>query len=255
MQLDGRVVMITGGCSGLGAAAAQMALAAGARVSLLDLQAPRSPLAASTDAWAHHPTDVSDEGQVQAAIDATMRQFGRLDVVINAAGVAPAEKLWGKSGPHRQSSFERCLAVNLVGSFNLMRLAVPAMLASPDWAAPDGSRGLIVNTASIAAFDGQIGQVAYAAAKGGLVALTLPAARELAAHRIRVLTVAPGVFEPPMLTAMPEAVQQALGQSVPHPARLGKPDEYAALVRSLIDNDYLNGEVIRLDGSLRMGAR
>ena len=255
MELSGSVVLITGGSSGLGLAVARMALAAGARVTIADLQPPREPLQAPQGHLLHLPTDVCDEQSVQATIDASQAHHGRLDVVVNAAGIAPGEKLLGRTGPHRLSTFERSLAVNLVGSFNLMRLAVPAMLDCAERAPAPASRGLIVQTASVAAFDGQIGQVAYAAAKGGLVAMTLPAARELAAHRIRVMTIAPGVFATPMLQGMPPAVQDSLGQSVPHPARLGHPDEYAALVRSIIDNDYLNGEVIRLDGALRMAPR
>jgi NAD(P)-dependent dehydrogenase (short-subunit alcohol dehydrogenase family) len=252
MQWADSVILITGGSSGLGAAVARMALAAGAKVTVADLQAPPPGAFPNAAAFQHVVTDVTDEVSAQAAIDATLTHHGRLDVLVNAAGIAPGEKLLGKQGPHRLSTFERSLAVNLTGSFNMMRLAVPAMLASPARAA---SRGLIVFTASVAAFDGQVGQVAYAAAKGGLVAMTLPAARELAAHRIRVMTIAPGVFETPMLQGMPQAVQDSLGQSVPHPARLGRPEEYAELVRSLVDNDYLNGEVIRIDGGLRLAAR
>ncbi len=255
MQLTGSVILITGGSSGLGAAVARMALAAGARVMVADLKPPLAGTFDTTPDFQHVLTDVTDEASAQGAIDATVAHHGRLDVLVNAAGIAPGEKLLGKQGPHRLSTFERSLAVNLTGSFNMMRLAVPAMLASPERAPAPASRGLIVHTASVAAYDGQVGQVAYAAAKGGLVALTLPAARELAAHRIRVMTVAPGVFETPMLQGMPQNVQDSLGQSVPHPARLGRPDEYAQLVRCLIDNDYLNGEVIRIDGALRLSAR
>ena len=172
--------------------------------------------------------------------------------------LCPAEKINGKNGPHRLDSFTRTVQVNLIGTFNMMRLAVPAMVASGTPSGGDGthdSQGLIVNTASVAAFDGQIGQAAYAASKGGVVAMTLPAARELARDRIRVMTIAPGIFETPMLLGLPQEVQDSLGRSVPHPARLGRPAEYAALVRSIVENDYLNGEVIRIDGGIRMAAK
>ncbi|MFY9459288.1 MAG: SDR family NAD(P)-dependent oxidoreductase, partial [Aquabacterium commune] len=210
---------------------------------------------------AHVPTNVADEASAQAAIDETLRRFGRLDVLVNAAGIGPAEKIHGKNGPHRLESFRRTVEVNLIGTFNMMRLAVSAMAVSgPPGGEGDAhdshaSRGVIVNTASVAAFDGQIGQAAYAASKGGVVAMTLPAARELARERIRVMTIAPGIFETPMLLGLPQDVQDSLGRSVPHPARLGRPAEFAALVRSIVENDYLNGEVIRLDGGIRMAAR
>ncbi|MBH1987133.1 MAG: SDR family NAD(P)-dependent oxidoreductase [Burkholderiales bacterium] len=265
MKLSDSVFLITGGSSGLGAATARMALDAGARVVIADLAPPRDGLIAPPDAErvAHVPTNVADEASAQAAIDETLRRFGRLDVLVNAAGIGPAEKIHGKNGPHRLDSFTRTVQVNLIGTFNMMRLAVAAMtMSSADGAAhPDrsgdahASRGVIVNTASVAAFDGQIGQAAYAASKGGVVAMTLPAARELARDRIRVMTIAPGIFETPLLLGLPQDVQDSLGRSVPHPARLGRPAEFAALVRSIVENDYLNGEVIRLDGGIRMAAR
>lgn len=260
MKLTDSVFLITGGSSGLGAATARMALDAGARVVIADLAPPRDgalpPEAAERVRYVR--TNVVDEASGQAAVDTAVQAFGRLDVLVNAAGIGPAEKIAGKSGPHRLDSFTRTIEVNLIGTFNMMRLAVPAMAAS---GAPGGqgdahaSQGVIVNTASVAAFDGQIGQAAYAASKGGVVAMTLPAARELARDRIRVMTIAPGIFETPMLLGLPQEVQDSLGRSVPHPARLGRPAEYAALVRSIVDNDYLNGEVIRIDGAIRMAAK
>lgn len=261
MQLTDSVFLVTGGSSGLGAATVQMALAAGARVVIADLAPPREGgiTQDAADRVAFVATDVADEAAGQAAVDTAMQRFGRLDVLVNAAGIGTAEKVHGKNGPHRLESFRRTIEVNLIGSFNMMRLAVPAMAASGVPGAANGansdpraSQGVIINTASIAAFDGQIGQAAYAASKGGVVAMTLPAARDLARERIRVMTIAPGVFETPMLRGMPPEVQDALGRGVPHPARLGRPAEYAALVGHIVGNEYLNGEVIRLDGALRM---
>ena len=266
MKLADSVFLITGGSSGLGAATARMALDAGARVLIADLAPPREGFVTpqNSDRVAYLPTNVADEASAQAAVDTAVQRFGRLDVLVNAAGIGPAEKIHGKNGPHRLDSFARTVQVNLIGTFNMMRLAVAAMMASgvpgsgapgEAQAHPEDSQGVIVNTASVAAFDGQIGQAAYAASKGGVVAMTLPAARELARDRIRVMTIAPGIFETPMLLGLPQEVQDSLGRSVPHPARLGRPAEYAALVRSIVDNDYLNGEVIRIDGGIRMAAK
>ena len=260
MQLQDSVFLVTGGSSGLGAATVQMALAAGARVVIADLAPPRegSIAADAAERVAFVATNVTDEAAGQAAVHTAVQRFGRLDVLVNAAGIGPAEKIHGKNGPHRLESFRRTIEVNLIGTFNMMRLAVPAMIAS---GAPGGvtdphaSQGVIVNTASVAAFDGQIGQAAYAASKGGVVAMTLPAARDLARDRIRVLTIAPGIFETPMLLGLPQEVQDSLGRSVPHPARLGRPAEYASLVGHIVGNDYLNGEVIRLDGAIRMAPK
>ena len=266
MQLTDSVFLVTGGSSGLGAATVQMALAAGARVVIADLAPPREGAipADAAERVAFVATNVTDEAAGQAAVDTAVQRFGRLDVLVNAAGIGPAEKIHGKNGPHRLESFRRTIEVNLIGTFNMMRLAVPAMIASGvpgasgasgDEADPHASQGVIVNTASVAAFDGQIGQAAYAASKGGVVAMTLPAARDLARDRVRVLTIAPGIFETPMLLGMPQEVQDGLGRSVPHPARLGRPAEYASLVGHIVGNDYLNGEVIRLDGAIRMAAK
>jgi len=260
MQLSDSVFLVTGGSSGLGAATVQMALDAGARVVIADLAPPRDGTIppAAADRVAFVATNVTDEAAGQAAVDTAVQRFGRLDVLVNAAGIGPAEKIHGKNGPHRLDSFRRTIEVNLIGTFNMMRLVVPAMIAS---GTPGGgadahaSQGVIVNTASVAAFDGQIGQAAYAASKGGVVAMTLPAARDLARDRIRVLTIAPGIFETPMLLGMPQEVQDSLGRSVPHPARLGRPSEYASLVGHIVGNDYLNGEVIRLDGAIRMAPK
>jgi NAD(P)-dependent dehydrogenase (short-subunit alcohol dehydrogenase family) len=265
MNLAECVFLITGGSSGLGGAAAAMALEAGARVVIADRVAPRedSPLRIidpKGERWIWQETDVSDDTQGSAAVYLAQDRFGRLDVLVNAAGIAFAEKLYGREGPHQLASFQKVIQVNLLGSFNMMRLAVPVMHASPprpgfDVDGKEVSRGVIVNTASVAAFDGQIGQVAYAASKGGIAAMTLPAARDLARDRIRVVTVAPGIFATPMMAGMPPDVQKALAAGVPNPARLGRPDEYSALVRHIVENDYLNGEVIRLDGALRMAPR
>ncbi|MFZ5525653.1 MAG: SDR family NAD(P)-dependent oxidoreductase [Pseudomonadota bacterium] len=260
MKIQDSVFLITGGSSGLGAATALAALQAGARVVIADLREPPadSPLANDANA-VFVSTDVSSADSAQKAVDTAVNRFGRLDVLVNAAGIGPAEKIHGKNGPHRLDSFEHTLEVNLTGSFNMMRLAVPAMISSgpstDDASDKSASQGVIVNTASVAAFDGQIGQCAYAASKGGIVAMTLPAARELARDRIRVLTIAPGIFETPMLKGLPQEVQDSLGASVPHPARLGRPSEYAATVRHIVENEYLNGEVIRLDGAIRMAPR
>lgn len=249
------VFLITGGSSGLGAAVAGMALAQGARVVVADLAepAPGALPQGCAERWAYVKTDVTQEDSATAAVQAAVERFGRLDVLVNAAGIAPAERICGKNGPHRLSVFAKTIEVNLIGSFNMMRLAVPAFVASG--ALPDASAGIVINTASVAAFDGQIGQSAYAASKGGIVAMTLPAARELARDRVRVMTIAPGIFETPMLKGLPQEVQDSLGATVPHPARLGRPAEYAALVRHIVENEYLNGEVIRLDGAIRMAAK
>ena len=260
MIVSDSVFLITGGSSGLGAATAQMALAAGARIVIADLAEPRDGTFQNNtaDRRAYVQTNVVDEASAQAAVQMALQRFGRLDVLVNAAGIGPAEKIHGKNGPHRLDSFTKTIQVNLIGTFNMMRLAVPAMINSGAPGKPEdatASQGVIINTASVAAFDGQIGQAAYAASKGGVVAMTLPAARELARDRVRVMTIAPGIFETPMLLGLPQDVQDSLGRTVPHPARLGRPAEYAALVRSIVDNEYLNGETIRIDGGIRMAAK
>jgi NAD(P)-dependent dehydrogenase (short-subunit alcohol dehydrogenase family) len=255
MQIEGRVFLITGAGSGLGAAVAQMVVSGGGRAVLLDVNAEAGAASAAElgDAARFQRTDVTSEAEGKAALVAARDAFGRVDALVNCAGIAPGEKILGREGPHALESFERAIRVNLIGTFNMMRLAAAAMAGNP--AGEDGERGVIVNTASIAAFDGQIGQAAYAASKGGVAALTLPAARELARSGIRVVTIAPGIFRTPMMAGLPEEVQASLGASVPFPARLGLPAEYAALVRHICENRMLNGEVIRLDGALRMAPK
>lgn len=255
MQITDRVFLVTGGGSGLGAAVADMLAAEGGHPVLLDVNADAgSAKAAEIGAAALFvKTDVTNEADGQAAVSAALDRFGRLDGLVNCAGIAPGEKILGREGPHRLESFARAININLVGTFNMLRLAAEAISKQdPD---PEGARGVIVNTASIAAFDGQIGQAAYAASKGGVAALTLPAARELARHGIRVVTIAPGIFGTPMMAGLPQDVQDSLGASVPFPPRLGRPEEYAAMVQHIIGNTMLNGEVIRLDGALRMAPK
>lgn len=255
MQISERVFVVTGGGSGLGAAVARMVAEAGGKVVIVDLNA-EAGMATVSDLGAGARfcrADVAQEEDGRAAIDLAVSVFGRLDALVNCAGIAPGEKILGREGPHRLDSFARAVTVNLVGTFNMLRLAAEAMAKNAP--GPGGERGVIVNTASIAAFDGQIGQAAYAASKGGVAALTLPAARELARHGIRVVTVAPGIFRTPMMAGLPQEVQDSLGASVPFPNRLGDPAEYAALVRHICENQMLNGEVLRLDGALRMAAK
>ena len=247
--------MVSGAASGLGSATARMLIEAGARVTLVDLNANAvEAKAAELGANARFAVaDISDEGATQTAVDQALRDFGRLHGLVNCAGIVAGEKVLGKQGPHGLDSFARVIGVNLIGSFNLMRLAAAAMAENP--ANAEGERGVIINTASVAAFDGQIGQAAYAASKGAIASMTLPVARELARHGIRVMTIAPGIFETPMMAGMSEDVRASLAAGVPFPPRLGRPEEYAALARHIIENSMLNGEVIRLDGALRMAAR
>ncbi|MDD1499156.1 SDR family NAD(P)-dependent oxidoreductase [Agrobacterium sp. CNPSo 3708] len=255
MKLEDSVFLISGAGSGLGAAVAAMAVEAGARAVLLDVNADRGEALAAQlgDAARFALTDVANPKDGERAVSTAIDAFGRIDVLVNCAGVAPGEKIVGREGPHSLESFARTVTVNLVGTFNMLRLAADAMARQQP--GRTGERGVIVNTASVAAFEGQIGQAGYAASKGGVAALTLPAARELARHAIRVMAIAPGIFETPMMAGMPQDVQDALGASVPFPPRLGRPSEYAALVRHIVENPMLNGEVIRLDGALRMPPR
>ncbi|MFC4624129.1 3-hydroxyacyl-CoA dehydrogenase [Daeguia caeni] len=255
MQIQDRVFLITGAGSGLGKAVARMVVDAGGKAVVLDVNAEAGKASASElgGAAIFQPTDVASEEDGKAAIAATLKAFGRVDGLVNCAGIAPGEKVLGRDGPHRLESFARAIAINLTGTFNMLRLAAEAIAQNEP--GQGGERGVIINTASVAAFDGQIGQVAYSASKGGVAALTLPAARELARHGIRVMTIAPGIFATPMMAGMPQEVQDGLGKSVPFPPRLGDPAEYAALVRHIIENQMLNGEVIRLDGALRMAAK
>lgn len=251
MQINGNIFVVTGGASGLGAATARMIVEHGGKVVLADVNIEAGEqFAADLGANARFvDTDVTSEASARAAFDVA-KAMGTLRGLVNCAGIAPAEKVVGKAGAHSLESFARTISINLVGSFNMLRLAAEIMSISA--ADETGERGVIVNTASIAAFEGQLGQAAYAASKGGIVAMTLPIARELARAGIRVMTIAPGIMETPMLLGMTPEVQKALGEMVPFPARLGKPVEYAALVEHIFSNQYLNGEVIRMDGALRM---
>jgi NAD(P)-dependent dehydrogenase (short-subunit alcohol dehydrogenase family) len=250
MQIDGQVAIVTGAASGLGLATAQMLIRQGARVALLDIDAAKVAEAAGQIGAVGLQCDVGDAASAEHALAQARAAHGPAGILVNCAGIAPAKRIVGRDGPMQLAEFELVIRVNLIGTFNLMRLAAADMAAlEPD---AGGERGVIVNTASVAAFDGQIGQAAYASSKGGVAALTLPAARELARHGIRVVTIAPGLFETPMLRGLPEEVQRSLAASVPFPNRFGRPEEYAALVRAILDNPMLNGEVIRLDGALRM---
>jgi len=255
MRIEGRSFLVTGGASGLGGATARMLAGAGGRVVVLDVDEQRGEAVAAEigEAARFARVDVSCEDDVARAIELARDAFGSVDGAINAAGIAPVGKVLGKQGPHPLELFERTLRVNLVGTFNVIRLAAAAMAQAVP--GESGERGVIVNTASIAAFEGQIGQVAYAASKGGIAGLTLPVARELARSGIRVVTIAPGIFDTPLLAGLPEPARVSLGQQVPFPSRLGRPEEYAALVRHVIENEMLNGSVIRLDGALRMAPR
>jgi NAD(P)-dependent dehydrogenase (short-subunit alcohol dehydrogenase family) len=255
VQVANSTFLITGGASGLGAACGRRLAEAGARVVIADLnEAAGATLAGELGARARFVrVDVTAEGDVQEAVETARREFGGLRGAVNCAGIAIAEKVLGKEGPHALDRFARVITVNLVGTFNVLRLVSAALVEADPTA--DGERGVIINTASIAAYDGQIGQAAYAASKGGVVALTLPAARELGRQGIRVMTVAPGLFDTPLLAGLPEAAREAMGQQIPFPSRLGRPAEFAALVQHIIENPMLNGEVIRLDGALRMPPR
>ena len=255
MQIKDRVFLVTGAASGLGAGVAKMIVEAGGKAMLLDvntdaLKALETELGAAVRTLR---TDVTSEEDGKAAIATAKAAFGRIDGLVNCAGVAPGERIVGRDGPHKLESFARTVSINLIGTFNMLRLAAEAMANNEP--GESGERGVIINTASVAAFDGQIGQAAYSASKGGVAAMTLPAARELARTGIRVLAIAPGIFGTPMLFAMPQDVQDSLGASVPFPSRLGRPDEFASLVRHIIENQMLNGEVIRLDGAIRMAPR
>lgn len=255
MQIDNKVFLVTGAGSGLGAATARLLAQSGAKVVLADLNREAGEkLAAELGASARFvETDVASEASAINAVQTAVSAFGGLNGLVNCAGVAPAEKVVGKEGPHRLESFSKVININLIGTFNMIRLAADAMMKGGGDAG--GERGVIVNTASVAAFEGQLGQAAYSASKGGIVALTLPVARELARSGIRVVTIAPGIMETPMLLGMPPEVQESLGKMVPFPQRMGKPAEFAGLVKHIAENSYLNGEVIRLDGAIRMGTK
>ena len=255
MRLQNQIVLVTGGASGLGCATAEMIVAAGGRVVIADINDVAGKAAAARLGGSARlvKTDVTSEQDVQQAVSTAIKAFGALTGVVNAAGIGPAARVVGRDGPMPLDQFARVIQINLIGTFNAIRLAAAAMQNNQPNEA--GERGVIVNTASVAAYDGQIGQAAYSASKGGVVSMTLPIARELARFGIRVMTIAPGIFDTPMLAAMPEAVRESLGQQVPFPSRLGRPAEYAALVRHIFENEMLNGEVIRLDGAIRMAPK
>jgi NAD(P)-dependent dehydrogenase (short-subunit alcohol dehydrogenase family) len=250
MEIQGNTFIVTGGASGLGAGTVRAMSHAGGNVVIADV-GDGSALAAELGKCARYiKTDVTIEEQAKAAVALALKEFGGLHGLVNCAGIAIGEKVIGREAPHRLDSFQRVLTINVVGTFNMIRIAAEAM--SKAQANVSGERGVIVNTASVAAFDGQIGQAAYSASKGAVVGMTLPIARELARYGIRVVTIAPGIFETPMLKGMPQEVQDSLGKMVPFPQRLGRPSEYAALVKHIVENEMLNGETIRLDGAIRM---
>jgi len=255
MQISGAVAVITGGASGLGRATAERLVAAGGRVALLDL--PRSPGADTARALGDRalftPADVTSPDEVTAALDLAVERLGAVHVLVNCAGIGAADRTFGRRGPADLAGFTRVISVNLIGHFNAIRLAAAHMAKNPP--NEEGERGVVINTASVAAYDGQIGQAAYSASKGGIVGMTLPIARDLAEIGVRVCTIAPGLFDTPLLASLPEPARLSLGKQVPFPPRLGRPAEYAALAAHIIENVMLNGETIRLDGAIRMQPR
>jgi NAD(P)-dependent dehydrogenase (short-subunit alcohol dehydrogenase family) len=254
MKIENKVFLVTGAASGLGSATARMFIQRGAHVVLADLNPAGAELAAELGERAlFQPTDVTKEADGQRAVAAAQNKFGALHGLVNCAGIAPSERIAGRNGPHSLETFTRAVTVNLIGSFNMLCLAAAAMSHNEPLA--DGERGVIINTASVAAYEGQIGQAAYAASKAGVVGMTLPAARELARSGIRVVAIAPGLFMTPMMAGFAPAVQESLAQSVPFPARLGQPEEFAELVACICGLTMLNGETIRLDGALRMAPK
>jgi len=253
MRIDGMAALVTGGASGLGGATATMLAEAGAKVTIFDLNEDAGGAQAAKIGGRSVSVNVADDASVADGIAAAEQAHGIARILVNCAGIAPAVKTVGKeNAPHPLDTFAKTIAVNLIGTFNVISKFAARLAAADDI---DGERGVIINTASVAAFDGQIGQAAYSASKGGVVGMTLPIARDLAQHKIRVMTVAPGIFLTPMLETFPQTVQDALAAQVPHPSRLGKPAEYAQLVQSIILNPMLNGDVIRLDGAIRMAPR
>ncbi|MFG6176857.1 3-hydroxyacyl-CoA dehydrogenase [Halomonas sp. THAF12] len=260
MKCQDNTFLVTGGASGLGEATVRELHGAGARVVIADLNAERGEALASElnengsgERAAFQRTDVTREADAQAAVDLAVSRFGGLQGLINCAGIGDPAKVLGRQGPQPLETFSRVVQINLIGTFNMIRLATAAMAEGAPQA--DGERGVIINTASVAAYDGQIGQAGYAASKGGIVSMTLPVARELARHGIRVMTIAPGLFMTPLMETLPEEVQQSLAASIPFPHRLGRPDEFARLACQIVDNAMMNGETIRLDGALRMAPR
>lgn len=255
MEIKQRTFLVSGGSSGLGAACVRMIVAAGGNALIADLNAENGrELAAELGPQAQFAlTDVADEASVGSAVQSAMIAFGALHGSIQCAGIALAERVVGSAGAHSLASFSKVIHINLIGTFNVIRVAAAAMINNPP--TTGGERGVIISTASVAAFEGQIGQAAYAASKGGVVSMTLAIARDLARHGIRVMAIAPGTFDTPLLAGLPEAARTSLAQQVPFPSRLGRPEEFAFLARHIIENEMLNGEVIRLDGALRMGPR
>ena len=253
MQIKNSVFLVTGGASGLGAATARMAAAGGGKVVIADLQIDAGEALAKELGGKFTRCNVTSESDGKAAVEAALKGFGGIQVLVNCAGIGVAERTIGKDAPHDLARFTKVISINLIGSFNMIRLAADAMAKAGPNAA--GERGVIVNTASVAAYDGQIGQAAYSASKGGIVGMTLPIARDLSRNGIRVVTIAPGLFLTPMLLGLPQEAQDSLAKQVPFPARLGKPDEYAALAKHIVENEMLNGETIRLDGAIRMAPK
>ncbi len=253
MQIRNSIFLVTGGASGLGAATAQMAAANGAKVMIADLQAEAGEKLAKEIGGKYCRCDVTSEADGKAAVEATIKAFGGIQVLVNCAGIGVAERTVGKEAPHDLARFTKVVTINLIGTFNMIRLAADAMCKAGPNAA--GERGVIINTASVAAYDGQIGQAAYSASKGGVVGMTLPIARDLSRNGIRVVTIAPGLFLTPMLLGLPKEAQDSLGKQVPFPSRLGKPEEYASLAKQIVENEMLNGETIRLDGAIRMAPK
>ena len=255
MELRNNAFIVTGGASGLGAATTRMIVENGGRVVIADVNESegRALAGALGDAAQFVRTDVTDEASGKAAVAAALAAFGAMHGLVNCAGIVHGEKVVGKEAPHSLAGFTRTIGINLIGTFNLLRLAAEAMTRNTPNA--DGERGVVVNTASVAAFDGQIGQAAYSASKAGVVGMTLPIARELARFGIRVMTIAPGIFETPMMASLTPEVRDSLGKMVPFPPRLGRPAEFASLVREIVANPMLNGEVIRLDGAIRMAPK
>lgn len=254
MDIAGHAFLVTGGGSGLGGATARRLVAAGAKVVIADIQEqPGRSLADELGAASFVRTDVTDESSVRRAIQMAAETIGDLRGVVNCAGIASAMRVVGKEGPHDLDAFHRTIQVNLIGTFNVIRLAAEVLSTVPPL--DGGERGVIVNTASVAAYDGQIGQAAYSASKGGIVGMTLPIARELARFGIRVVTIAPGLFDTPLMQSLPEEAKKSLGLQVPFPPRLGHPSEFASLVQHIVENQMLNGETIRLDGAIRMAAK
>ena len=255
MKIENKTFLITGGASGLGFATAKMVIENGGNAILLDIN-DEAGYNATVDLGAKAKfvkTNVINEEQVQNAVNQAIEAFGSIEGIINCAGVGPAKRVVGKDGPHSLDFFQKVININLIGTFNTIRLVADKMQNNQPNA--EGERGIVINTASVAAFDGQIGQAAYSASKGGIVAMTLPIAREFARMGIRVMAIAPGIFETPLLASLPKEAQDSLGKQVPFPPRLGKPSEFATLVKQIIENTMLNGEVIRLDGAIRMGAK